>query len=85
MKTIPVSSEKWEVLPPYLTPAKGTAEDAESFAYWHGSPHKAIVLEWLGALEWYGLSREQRARIDRARAILESKTDEEIAELDLTE
>ena len=53
-----------------IMPAKGTAEDSPDFAYWHGSPHKAIVLEWAEDLDFYGLTEDQEQRLEAARSKL---------------
>jgi hypothetical protein len=53
-----------------IMPRLGTAEESPDFAYWHGSPHKAIVLEWADDLQWYGLNDEQEARLERAVELL---------------
>lgn len=52
-----------------IMPAKGTGEDTESFRYWFGSPHCAIVDEWLADLQWYGLPAKQRQKIEALRRL----------------
>ncbi len=58
-----------------VMPAKGTGEDCEAFAVWHGQPHKAIVLQWADGIAYdgYALSDDQQLRLSRALAILRAE------------
>lgn len=51
-----------------IMPLKGTGE--EQMTYYHGSPHKAIVLDWLEQIRWYNLSLKDKERLERCLDIL---------------
>lgn len=55
-----------------IMPKPGTAEAGEDFKYWHGKPHKAIVLEMAESLPDYGLNIGQIRRMKFAKAALEN-------------
>lgn len=55
-----------------IMPLAGSGEAGPDFAYWHGKPHKAIVLEWAEALPDYGLNIGQIRRLKFAKAALET-------------
>ena len=46
-----------------IMPLTGSGEDCENFSYWHGSPHRAIVGEWLTHIDCYQLGRKQQTRV----------------------
>lgn len=51
-----------------IMPLRGTAED--TLTWYHGSPHKAIVLDWLDHVADYGLDSKDSARLEAMRRLL---------------